>query len=128
MRLDLAASSVRIRRCATSDASRARAARDLTGLCGSRPQRRRHDMNAESKHFAVFGHPIAHSLSPRIHARFAALRGIALRYVAIDAPLETFAAQLAGFAAGGGNGANVTLPLKQAALGLCAQVSDFARR
>jgi shikimate dehydrogenase len=85
-------------------------------------------MNAEPKHFAVFGHPIAHSLSPRIHARFAALRGIALQYTAIDAPLETFAAQLAGFAAGGGSGANVTLPLKQAALGLCAQVSDFARR
>src|SRR5262249_23726886 len=84
--------------------------------------------NAEPKHFAVFGHPVAHSLSPRIHAYFGALRGIPLRYVPIDAPPETFAAQLPGFAAGGGSGANVTLPLKQAALALCADVSEFARR
>ena len=84
--------------------------------------------NAEPKHFAVFGHPIEHSLSPRIHAHFAAATGVPLRYVAIDAPPQTFAAQLAGFAAGGGAGANVTLPLKQDAFALCAQTSDFARR
>jgi shikimate dehydrogenase len=78
--------------------------------------------------FAVFGHPIAHSLSPRIHARFGALTGRALRYAAIDAPATAFAAQLGAFAANGGRGANVTLPLKQAALALCAQTSDFARR
>jgi shikimate dehydrogenase len=78
--------------------------------------------------FAVLGHPIAHSLSPRIHARFGASAGIALHYVAIDAPAAAFAAQLGAFAANGGRGVNVTLPLKQAALALCAQTSDFARR
>ena len=78
--------------------------------------------------FAVFGHPIAHSLSPRIHARFAAECGIALRYVAIDAPPETFADRLAEFAAAGGRGANVTLPLKPLAVPLCADLTDFARR
>jgi shikimate dehydrogenase len=76
----------------------------------------------------VFGHPIAHSLSPRIHARFGALAGVALRYSAIDAPAATFATQLDVFAATGSKGANVTLPLKQAALGMVAQASDFARR
>jgi shikimate dehydrogenase len=78
--------------------------------------------------FAVFGHPVAHSLSPRIHARFAALTGVRLQYSAVDAPPETFPAQLDAFAAGGGRGANITLPLKQAAYTLCAHVSDFARR
>ena len=78
--------------------------------------------------YAVFGHPVAHSLSPRIHAAFARQEGIAMDYVAIDAAPERFAAALAAFAAGGGAGGNVTLPLKEAAFALCAQVSDRARR
>jgi shikimate dehydrogenase len=78
--------------------------------------------------FAVFGHPIAHSLSPRIHASFAAQSGIPLHYAAIDAPPETFIAQLADFATSGGHGANVTLPLKQLAAAQCARLSDFANR
>ena len=87
-------------------------------------------MNAttEPKRFAVFGHPIAHSLSPRIHARFGVLTGTSLNYVAIDAPPATFAAQLTQFAASGGRGANVTLPLKQDACALSSALSDFARR
>lgn len=78
--------------------------------------------------YAVFGHPIAHSLSPRIHAAFARQCGIALEYTAIDAPPQEFVAALARFAGGGGRGANVTLPLKEAAFALCSQVSDRARR
>jgi shikimate dehydrogenase len=78
--------------------------------------------------YAVFGHPVAHSLSPRIHAAFAGRMGIRLHYAAIDAPVETFAAQLHAFGAAGGRGANITLPHKQTVLALCAQVSDFARR
>jgi len=84
-------------------------------------------MNASSD-FAVFGHPIAHSLSPRIHALFGRQLGIDLHYVAIDAPPETFATQLGQFAAAGGRGANVTLPLKQIAAGFCAERSEFATR
>jgi len=78
--------------------------------------------------FAVFGHPIAHSLSPRIHARFAADTGKSLRYEAIDAPPQTFEAQLETFGKSGGRGANITLPLKPLAVPLCAELSDFARR
>jgi shikimate dehydrogenase len=85
-------------------------------------------MSSDKQQFAVFGHPIAHSLSPRIHARFAANAGIGLNYSAIDAAPEAFAATLSGFSDAGGRGANVTLPLKQAAFAFCADVSDFARR
>jgi shikimate dehydrogenase len=81
-----------------------------------------------SKHYAVFGHPVAHSLSPRIHAAFGRQTGIAVDYRAIDATPAQFAQALAEFAAHGGAGANVTLPLKQAAHALCDDVTERARR
>jgi len=78
--------------------------------------------------FAVFGDPIAHSLSPRIHRRFAAQQGIALDYAAIRASVEDFAGALADFASAGGRGANITLPFKQAAFALAQQRGEFAQR
>ncbi len=58
-----------------------------------------------SPRYAVFGHPVAHSLSPRIHAAFARQLGIPMSYEAIDATPEAFARALADFAAHGGVGA-----------------------
>ena len=81
-----------------------------------------------SRHYAVFGHPVAHSLSPRIHAAFGRQAGIAVDYRAIDVLPGDFAEALAEFAAHGGAGANVTLPLKQAAFDLCEDVTERARR
>lgn len=75
------------------------------------------------RHYAVFGHPVAHSLSPRIHAAFARQAGVDMDYVAVDAP--DFEAALAGF---DGDGANVTLPHKQRAAAACATLADRARR
>jgi shikimate dehydrogenase len=75
------------------------------------------------KRYAVFGHPVSHSLSPRIHAAFARQAGIDLSYVAIDAP--DFDAALAVF---DGDGANVTLPHKAAAAAACATLGEAARR
>lgn len=80
---------------------------------------------APARH-AIFGHPIRHTLSPRIHALFGRQVGIALEYVAIDCEPADFAAALERFAAGGGSGANVTLPLKELAFALCASVGPRA--
>ena len=80
------------------------------------------------KRFAVFGDPIAHSLSPRIHAEFSRQTGIPLTYEAIRAPARTFESQLAQFSREEGAGANITLPLKSAVMPVCAELSDFARR
>lgn len=78
--------------------------------------------------FAVLGHPIAHSLSSRLHALFAAQTGIDLEYVAIDAAPAAFASTVRTFFESGGLGANVTLPHKTAAFELAdVRTTDAAR-
>jgi shikimate dehydrogenase len=69
--------------------------------------------------YAVFGHPIAHSKSPLIHAAFARQTGQDMIYEAILAPLEGFADAIAQFRRHGGCGANVTVPFKEQAFALC---------
>ena len=66
-------------------------------------------------HYAVFGHPIKHSKSPRIHSLFAEQTGQNLHYSAQDIPAEQFAAAVAAFFADGGKGLNCTIPLKELA-------------
>lgn len=81
-----------------------------------------------TQHFAVFGYPIAHSLSPRIHAAFAKQQGIAIDYTAIEATSENFSDALKSFHKFGGRGANITLPHKQTAFALCEKTSERAQR
>ena len=76
--------------------------------------------------YCVFGNPIAHSKSPAIHRAFAAACGQDLRYEARLAPLDGFAASVAEFVAGGGRGANVTVPFKEEAFRLCTRRSTRA--
>jgi len=78
--------------------------------------------------YAVIGHPVAHSQSPRIHAEFACQTGQSIEYERLLAPLDGFAATVARFRAEGGRGANVTLPFKQEAFALADRVSERARR
>jgi shikimate dehydrogenase len=78
--------------------------------------------------FAVFGHPISHSLSPQIHQAFARQFGLELEYRTIDAAPAEFAAAVREFFAAGGRGANVTLPHKAAAFELADERSEAARR
>ena len=78
--------------------------------------------------YAVFGHPIAHSKSPQIHTAFARQTGQDIRYEAILAPLDGFAASVAAFIAAGGRGANVTVPFKEEALRLASRLSPRAQR
>ena len=65
--------------------------------------------------YAVIGNPIAHSLSPRIHALFAAQTGQALDYGSILSTTQEFAASVEAFRQEGGRGLNVTLPFKEQA-------------
>lgn len=74
--------------------------------------------------YCVMGHPVAHSRSPWIHARFAQLTGQALRYERQLVALDGFAQALAGFAAHGGRGCNITVPFKLQAAQLADQCSE----
>ncbi|MGZ4968266.1 MAG: shikimate dehydrogenase [Methylobacter sp.] len=65
--------------------------------------------------YAVFGHPIKHSKSPRIHSLFAEQTGQALEYTAVEVPAEQFQTAVAAFFAEGGKGLNCTVPLKELA-------------
>jgi shikimate dehydrogenase len=78
--------------------------------------------------YAVLGHPVAHSRSPAIHARFAAQTGQAVDYGRLECPLDGFAAGVRAFAAGGARGCNVTVPFKFEALQLAGRASERARR
>lgn len=78
--------------------------------------------------YAVIGHPVAHSLSPRIHQAFARQIGIPLEYGTIDCPPEALADHVAAFATAGGSGLNITLPHKRAAYGLCTELGPTAQR
>ena len=69
-------------------------------------------------HYAVVGNPVAHSVSPAIHAEFARQTGQDLDYVRLLAPRDDFKSTVLKFRDGGGKGVNVTLPFKHEAWNL----------
>ena len=78
--------------------------------------------------YAVIGHPVGHSRSPFIHARFAAQTGQSLTYTTIDAAPDDFPAAARRFFSAGGKGLNVTVPHKEAALELVDELTPRAQR
>jgi shikimate dehydrogenase len=87
-----------------------------------------HATDSAKPRYAVFGNPIAHSKSPRIHALFAESLGQHINYDKRQAPLDDFAGELERFRAEGGAGANVTVPFKQQAFALAREASLRAQQ
>jgi shikimate dehydrogenase len=76
-------------------------------------------ISSETRLVALLGHPVAHSLSPRMQNAAFAARGLDWAYVALDVRPERLAEAVRGLAAAGFAGANVTAPHKLAAAKLC---------
>ena len=77
--------------------------------------------------YAVVGNPVDHSLSPRIHARFAAQTGEPVAYGRLLAPLDGFRQTVERFFAEGGRGLNVTVPFKIEAAAWVDELDPQAR-
>lgn len=77
--------------------------------------------------FAVFGNPIAHSLSPQIHQAFARQHQTELTYQHRLVPLDGFINAIKDFTQEGGVGANITVPFKTEAYKLVEQLTERAR-
>jgi shikimate dehydrogenase len=77
---------------------------------------------------ALFGRPVRHSLSPRIHGLFAQQVGIDLDYQAIESSARSLERDLQRLALAGGRGCNITVPLKHRACELATSLSARARQ
>lgn len=77
--------------------------------------------------YAVFGHPINHSKSPRIHSLFAEQTQQQLNYTAQDVPAESFESAISHFFEQGGKGINCTVPLKELAWQRADNLSERAQ-
>ena len=76
----------------------------------------------------VFGHPITHSRSPRLHGFWLQRYGIDGAYIPLGVAPGGFAAAVRALVDLGFRGANVTIPHKLAAFEICDAVAPFARR
>jgi len=74
----------------------------------------------------VIGSPIAHSLSPLVHAYWLEKYGLKGHYIPIELSGETFEAGLRSLPKLGFKGVNVTLPFKERAISIADTITDRA--
>lgn len=78
--------------------------------------------------YALFRYPMAPSLSPQIHESFAKQCHLSIHYTQIAVSPSEFPQALQQFRLEGGQGANVTMPLKEIAYTLCSHTTARARQ
>jgi len=79
----------------------------------------------QEKHFALFGNPVGHSLSPRMHRTAYEEMGIPARYDACR--VENAGEIVPMMKSLGIDGASVTLPFKEAVIGSLDEITESAR-
>ncbi len=87
------------------------------------------NLNKNVKHKAfVIGHPISHSLSPKLHGYWIKEYGIDGSYEAINCPPEYFVKTIRKLANTGYAGGNVTIPHKEVALMVADSSDSLAKK
>src|SRR5439155_14741302 len=92
------------------------------------PARRPQLLTGATRLVGLLGHPVAHSLSPRMQNAAFAARGLDWAYVPLDVAPQRLEGAVAGLVALGFVGANVTIPHKTAVLGFCDELDRVAER
>lgn len=77
--------------------------------------------------FGIFGHPIKHSLSPRMHAASFKSLGLDATYEAFDVEHSQLAQQLEFCKQNGFTGINITIPHKTAIIPLLTRIDSLAQ-
>ena len=85
-------------------------------------------LTGKAKVAGIFGWPVGHSRSPRLHGFWLERHGIDGAYVPFSVAPENFAIAVRGLHAAGFAGGNVTTPHKLAAFEICDVVDATARR
>lgn len=85
------------------------------------------NISGKTRLLGVIGHPIAHSLSPRMHNAAFAADGADYAYVAMDVLPEKLGSAVEGLSALGFVGFNVTMPHKENIIPLLDELDEPAR-
>jgi shikimate dehydrogenase len=85
-------------------------------------------LSGKAKIAGIFGWPIAHSRSPRLHGFWLDRHGIDGTYIPLAVAPANFATAFRALPALGFRGVNITVPHKEAALAQCDTVDAQARR
>jgi shikimate dehydrogenase len=85
------------------------------------------DLSGQTRLLGVIGHPIGHTLSPRMHNAAFAASGLDFVYVPMDVRPEDLPVAVAGLRALDFRGFNVTMPHKETILPLLDELDEAAR-
>ena len=85
-------------------------------------------LSGKARIAGIIGWPVTHSRSPRLHGFWLERHAIDGAYIPLGIAPEHFATAVRGLMHAGFAGANVTIPNKIAAFGVCDTVDDSARR
>lgn len=84
-------------------------------------------LDGHTQLLCLLGHPVAHSISPKMHNESFASLGLNMSYLAFDIAPEQLHQTLEGLKAMGFVGCNLTMPLKTAVLPMLDELSQASR-